>query len=266
MHQRGILPGTLFALILFLVSVPQAHSQPMVLFDQGHGQKFVIDKEGDLHLSHLAGLLREAGYDVATVATPFTPALLADTSVLIISGAFRPYTDEEIDAISRFVARGGALCIMLHITSPLVPLLDHFGVVTSGSAIHEQEGIINGNDLDFQVSRLSDHPLFREMKQFNLYGGWALLADRPDVHGIAHTSPKAWIDLNGNRRLDPDDAQQAFAVAVAGTSGSGRFVVFGDDAIFQNKALTGDNLILGHNLAAWLAAGIAQSASYTNHL
>jgi len=42
-------------------------------------------------------------------------------------------------------------------------------------------------------------------------------------------------------------------VAVAGRSGKGRFVVFGDDAIFQNKFLTGDNLVLGRNLASWLA-------------
>jgi len=49
-----------------------------------------------------------------------------------------------------------------------------------------------------------------------------------------------------------------FAVVVAGKLSSGRFVVFGDDAVFQNKFLTGDNLILGRNLAAWLATEIVQ--------
>jgi hypothetical protein len=74
----------------------------------------------------------------------------------------------------------------------------------------------------------------------------------------ALTSASAWIYLNGNRRFDQGDARQSFAVAVAGQPGKGRFVVFGDDAVFENKFLAGDNLTLGRNLAAWLAARTAR--------
>ncbi|KAF0221042.1 MAG: hypothetical protein FD174_755 [Geobacteraceae bacterium] len=260
MHHRTTRLVALFSLMLLFATTAQTHALPTVLFDQGHGQKFVMDKDGDLHLSRLAGLFRDAGFSVTAAGAPFTAELLAGANVLILAGTFRPYTTEEIDAITTFVARGGSLCIMLHIASPLVPLLDRFGVVTSGSAIHEQEGVINGNPLAFRVTRLSDHPLFQGIQQFTLYSGWALLDDHPEVRVIARTSPGAWIDLNGNRRADPEDAQQSFAVAVAGRSGSGRFVVFGDDGIFQNRVLVGDNLALGRNLAAWLAAGATQSA------
>ena len=47
---------------------------------------------------------------------------------------------------------------------------------------------------------------------------------------------------------------QSFSVLVSGPHGSGELAVFGDDAMFQNRFLTGQNLELAHNLAAWLSA------------
>jgi len=69
---------------------------------------------------------------------------------------------------------------------------------------------------------------------------------------IASTSPKGWVDLNGDKKLSTGDVVQAFGVVVDGARGAGRFVVFGDDAIFQNKFLDQQNLRLAHNLASWL--------------
>ncbi|MBW1897757.1 MAG: hypothetical protein JRI61_01710, partial [Deltaproteobacteria bacterium] len=37
-----------------------------------------------------------------------------------------------------------------------------------------------------------------------------------------------------------------------GKWGAGHFVVFGDDAIFQNKFLIEENALIGKNLARWL--------------
>jgi len=47
---------------------------------------------------------------------------------------------------------------------------------------------------------------------------------------------------------------QAFGVVVAGQAGAGRFVVFSDDAIFQNRFLGDNNRILAANLGRWLTA------------
>jgi hypothetical protein len=246
-------------LVFLLAAVDPVLAKSTVLFDQGHGQRLVIDGNRDLDLSSFAELFREAGLKVTATDTPLTANILVDIKALILSGAFKPYTPEEIEVITAFVERGGALCIMLHIAPPLAPLLHRLGVEHSNGVIREQENTIDGNPLNFRVSRLTNHPLFQGLKQFTLYGVWALLENNLGVQAIARTSPASWIDLNGNGQLDPDDAaKQPFAVAVAGQSGSGRFVVFGDDAIFQNKFLTGDNLTLGRNLAAWLSAGTVQ--------
>jgi hypothetical protein len=253
MSRHATLLG--FLVTLFLGFVPSAHARSTVLFDQGHGQRFVIERGQDLDLSRLAGLLRERGTTVATVTAPISARLLDGVDALVISGAFQPYTPQEIEAVAAFVDRGGALCIMLHIAPPLAPLLHRLGVEHANGVIHEHEQVIEANPLNFRVTRLAAHPLFKGLHQFSLYGVWALLDNRPGVQAIARTSPASWIDLNRNDRLDPGDARQSFAVVVAGTSGKGRFVVFGDDAIFQNRFLVGDNLVLGRNLAEWLAAG-----------
>ena len=69
---------------------------------------------------------------------------------------------------------------------------------------------------------------------------------------IASTSPKAWVDFNGDKRLSNGDIVQVFGVVAAGRVGAGRFVVFGDDAVFQNRFLDDSNRQLAINLARWL--------------
>jgi hypothetical protein len=247
-----------FIILLLTMAVDPLYAKTTVLFDQGHGQRLVMEGDRDLDLSRFAGVFRDAGYNVASVDTPLSADLLVDIDALVLSGPFKPYTPEEIEAIAAFVERGGTLCIMLHIAPPLATLLNRLGVEHSNGVIREQENILDRNPLNFRVPLLTDHPLFKGVRQLSLYGSWALLENRPGVEAIARTTPVAWVDLNGNGQFDPDDAQQSFAVVVAGRSGSGRFVVFGDDAIFQNKFLTGDNLILARNLAAWVVTGKIQ--------
>jgi hypothetical protein len=72
---------------------------------------------------------------------------------------------------------------------------------------------------------------------------------------IARTSPEASIDRSGDPATAPKGALQSFGVAVAGNFGKGQFVVFGDDAIFQNKFLDEENTLLARNLVAWLLTG-----------
>ena len=47
----------------------------------------------------------------------------------------------------------------------------------------------------------------------------------------------------------------SYGILVVGQRGRGRFAVFGDDAIFQNRFLDASNRKLAQNLAGWLAPG-----------
>lgn len=241
--------------LLCLISLPiSAIAGPIILVDQGHGQQFLTSKTGPLDLSGLASLFTAEGATITISDGPLTTKSLAAVDILIISGPFFPITEPEIKAITAFINQGGKMAIMVHIATPLMPLLYQLEISISSAPIYEQQNMLNNNGRDFLVTHLKDHPLTQEMDGVMVYGGWALMSRGKNMQEIASTSGEAWIDLNGNGLLNEKDAKQAFSLIIAGQSGQGSFAVFGDDAIFQNQFLTAGNLLLGRNLARWLCS------------
>lgn len=78
------------------------------LVDQGHDQRFLIEENGELQLSELAGIILSRGSLVASTKKPLNDELLKDISALVISGPFKALRPEEVEAVARFVDRGGA--------------------------------------------------------------------------------------------------------------------------------------------------------------
>ena len=250
--MKLILPGLrlLFAMILTGSLPLAAAAAPTVVFDQGHGQRFTVNDSGDLQLSKLADTLRNSKITITQTATPLSDDTLKGAAGLVISGAFKPLQPDEVAAVARFVQNGGRLAIMLHIAPPLDSLLTRLDVDYSNSVLHERKNIID-KDLNFRVTDLSANQLFSGIHSFSAYGVWAL---KPGASSsaIASTSPMAWVDLKGDNIFSEGDAVGAFAVVVMGTLGKGDFVVFGDDAIFQNRFLDENNRKLAVNLGTWL--------------
>lgn len=249
---------TLIILIVILIP-PAAFGQktpaPILLFDQGHKQHFLIEQNKALDLSDLAAVFKNQGFIVQSSSSPLSTKLLRGVSTLIISGPFQPYSRMEIAAIKNFINKGGQMVVMLHIASPTAQLLTALGVAESNNIVHERTNLLNPqSDTNFYVTDLSPHPLTRGLSRINLYGAWALNTRLP-ANVIARTSPQAWVDLNHDQKLDRGDAVQTFSEIVTGQLGHGHFIVFADDAIFQNRFLVGDNYALAVNMAKWLKQG-----------
>jgi len=223
-----------------------------VLFDQGHGQKFSLDESGPRDLSLLAALVKYEGASVKKTREPLTEDVLSGVDTLVISGALSVLEPEEVDAITTFVNEGGGLCIMLHIAWPVSDLLNRLGVSISRGVVQEQENIIGARPLDFQVIWMEPHPITEGLRDFAVSGTWALLPRGENAKIIAQTSPSAWVDVDGNARLNSGDAMQSFGVVVAGEMDKGQFVVFGNNVMFQNRFLQQHNHDLAKNLARWL--------------
>jgi hypothetical protein len=240
------------ALIFGLVAAGSASAQT-VLFDNGHGERFAISETGPLQLSMFAEIMRVAGCRIVPVDKPLNDATLADADALVISGAFAPPSPEEIESIVRFMQRGGKLAVMLHVAPPLRPLLERLEITYTNGVIEERENIIGEQPMNFKVNRLGKHPILEGVQEFSLYGVWGLLNRDDSTRIIAATSPKAWVDLRHDKVQTPEETA-SFGVAVAGDVGKGGFVVFGDDAIFQNKFLEGSNKRLALNLVKWFRA------------
>ena len=238
--------------LLFGIFVARGEAASKVLFDTGHGERFLIGERGPLQLSGLAEIFTAAGVQVANLDKPISDATLTDVDGMVISGVFTPLGPEEVEALVRFMERGGRFAVMLHIAPPLSSLLDRIGIMYTNGVIEERENIINGNPQDFRVNRFGSHPLLKGINGFSLYGVWGIINADTKGRVIASTGPQAWIDLRGNR-VRTEDETGSFGVVCAGDLGKGGFLIFGDDAIFQNKYLDKDNRALAVNLAAWLS-------------
>jgi hypothetical protein len=253
MKQRFFVLFLCTGFLLFSLSAVQAgEKKRTVVFDQGHGQKFVIEKEGELQLSRLSALLRGKGYDVKATPGQINNAVLKTADVLIISGAFQPLIPEEVDAVIRFLERGGKLCLMLHIPQPLTGLMSRLKVYASNGVIQEQENIIQNAPKDFFITSLEKHPITKGIQKIGVHGAWALMTESTTAQIIARTGPNAWIDLNRDGKFNTTDARESFGVVIAGTLGKGKYLIFGDDAIFQNRFLDQENMPLGKNVADWM--------------
>ena len=52
-------------MLSIIITTPvMAEAPPVILFDQGHNQRFLINKEGPLQLTGLAGIFKEQGFKV----------------------------------------------------------------------------------------------------------------------------------------------------------------------------------------------------------
>lgn len=241
-------------LVLLLLSAGQSNAQErQVLFDQGHGQLFVVDQDGPFQLSELAATLRGSGLEVVASRQPLSAEGLKGVAGVVISGPFIPLAQKEIEALLGYLDQGGKLALMLHIGQPLIPLLHRLGVDVANGVIRETTQIIEGESLNFTVSDLSPHPLTLNLEEFALFGAWPLMNFGGQGQEIARSGGQAWVDLDGTKNRTPGDAVQSFTVLVAGQYGAGNFAVFGDDAIFQNQFLKGYNQPLAYNLGRWLA-------------
>lgn len=251
-NQTGPVCNFLLASTFFFLLTGTPAQAATVLFDQGHGQAFLVEKNDPLDLSKMAGVMKEQGLEVKINKEPLSNKALKGVAALVISGAFKPFAEEELKSIYKFVEDGGKLCLMLHIPHPVQPLLRGLGVAHSQAPLHEQENILEGNAKNFTVTNLTAHPITQGLPSFNAYGAWGVMPEKGEGRMLATTSAKGWIDVNNNQVLDQSDGVYAYGVVVAGTRGKGAFAVFGDDAIFQNQFLVHNNLLLARNLADWL--------------
>ena len=227
-------------------------NSPNILFDEGHGQLFAVDNSGDLQLSKFAETMRSSGAQVSKTREILSDDSLKGASALVISGLFKPLQADEVDAVLRFIQKGGRVAVMMHIAPPLGNLLFRLGLGYSKTVIHERQNVID-NDINFRVTDLSPSPLLTGIDFFSAYVVWAI-DPREAASSIARTSPMAWMDLNHDSVLSEGDLVGSFSIVVTGSLGTGSYAIFGDDAIFQNRFLEGNNQKLAVNLTKWFTA------------
>lgn len=217
---------TLIALAALLTSAALSHGgAPVALFDQAHGQRFTIEKTGELNLGGLAQLFRDAGFEVRSTDATLTAQNLAGVKALISSGGFVPFSKEEAAAVRTFVEGGGSAVILMHIAPTYQDLALKFGVNATSGVLRETRNVIEINSLDFDVKDLTPGTLFNGLDSFTVRGAWGVVPVGEGAVSLARTSEGAWIDLNRNNvRDEAREPQVAFGVVALTGAGKGRFL------------------------------------------
>ncbi|MBE9528438.1 MAG: hypothetical protein IME99_04290 [Proteobacteria bacterium] len=223
-----------------------------VAFDASHGEIFSPAGTGTLHYSDFNKEFVDAGAATYISKEPITVETLSKYNTYIIAGPTQEFTEAEIGAFHQYVAHGGNLLVLLHISSPVARLTESFGILVSNVVISEGVDIIKDESQDFYVTRLADHPVTKGIQRLAVYGTWGLMAEA-DATSLANTSKEAWGDANRNRTFDEGEQKAQYTLIAANSRrGAGNVLVVADDAPFANLFYnTAENRTLGKNIVEW---------------
>ena len=222
-----------------------------ILMDERHSNwewstiQFNTESYGVQTVYNYSELVRLLGhyYDVAPNMAPLTDSTLARADVLILKTPTRPYDDAEVEAVVRFVERGGGLWLIgdhtniFGMDSNLNKVARRFGIRFHYDAVIDL--MTNGRQL-YERPRLFAHPSLRHLPTFL----WAtscslsgpLLGQRVTV-GRSLLSDELDYSTNtffGNFQPDPDESFGSMLQSVAVTRGKGRVLSFTDSTVFSN--------------------------------
>jgi hypothetical protein len=223
-----------------------------VIFDMGHGEVFGADDTSELGQSQAIQRIMAAGFDVAVNPDRITAEDLADASGLMIAGPMIPLTDEEYDAITAFVERGGTVLLTIHVPYPVLKVPAHWGLPVDTQILMSQRPYANPAEPSvFVADQIEPHPITEGVSQVVVVSGWPVATASDQAKLVVSTGEDTWVSEAGDQAPTPPAGTMFGSYGVIGITqaGKGQVIVCGDDAVFANLALgAGDNAKLLDNI------------------
>jgi ABC-type uncharacterized transport system involved in gliding motility auxiliary subunit len=244
---------------------------------QGHGEHELTSSER-AGFTEAKAALERANYDVKPLVLARQDKIAADAAVVIVPGPKADLLPPEIDALDRYVGKGGKLLAMVNpVVAPnqregenLKRFLGKYGFELGDSLIIEVNPVGRlfgiGPEVPI-VQQYEPHPITRDM------GGVSTLfplarpvsgAKTPPpgttVQPLARTSPDSWGETDraalqqGQVKPDPQDPKGPLPVAAVATREKSRIVVYGSSSLAANQFLNlQGNRDFFLNTVSWLA-------------
>jgi len=172
---------------------------------------------------------------------------LSDVDVLVLKTATSAYAPTEIDAIERFVRRGGGLFVigdhtdLLGMSTNLNPVAERFGMRFAPDACNRLE---DGQAHEWTPLPWDVHPITTALARIDFMTSCTLELERSAepllVVRNAFSDPLDYSSPSffGDVAPDMDDALGLHVVAAARELERGRVVLFGDSTVFSSFGLT----------------------------
>ncbi len=252
---------------------------PRVYFSVGHGESDLAS-ERDHGFTALTTALRNEGIELQAFIGPAHHDVPEDARVLVIAAPNRNLLAEELEALERYLGRGGRLLVLLEpgARTNLADLLERWGFGLPDAVVADAQSspLLEGPQaLALVVNRFgTSHPVTRKMSYRTMVlmpGARPVLPVRKpepadELAGLVYSSPRSWAEqdvagaLSGREiRPGPDElAGGELPIAAAGryprAGGEARIVVIGDRDFASNRWIRSlYNADLALNAILWLA-------------
>ncbi len=263
------LAGLSLALLVFLFGRESllSFTPGKVVIDEGHAStesahvKLGLDDplKGNYGHGCLVDVLRSWGFSVELTDQPLSGTTLADSCILVLIMPSQPYSPQEVDAIHRFVKRGGSLLGIGDHTdldgamSHLNPLFEPLGLRLEFDAVK----IPAGNAHHLQFGR---HPAVSGVRELSISTGASISGQK--MVPLLWTRSSTYSDRGqwkqgrgylGNRVHDRSEMVGFQVLAAAARPEKGTVALIGDSSCFQNTNLF-CNLPFARSLFSWLSS------------
>jgi hypothetical protein len=190
-------------------------------------------------------MLRYLGhfYEIAPNFAALTDSLLETTDVMVLKTPTRPYASEELDALERFVERGGGLWLIgdhtniFGMSSNLNLVAHRFGLRYRYDAVVD---LTTGGRQVYERPRLFSHPSVAHLPPLLMATSCSLAGPpfgRRVMVGRTLLSDEQDYSVNtffGNFSPDGHEPFGSMLQAMAVSRGRGRVLAFSDSTIFSN--------------------------------
>jgi ABC-type uncharacterized transport system involved in gliding motility auxiliary subunit len=221
----------------------------VIYFLSGHGEYDPLGS-GDRSYSQLNDTLQSKNYTVKTLNLLVSPEIPTDAKVIVIAGPLKPISDQEVNLLKDFVARGGSMTVLLE---PII--MTDFGDQSDplASYLQQEWNITLSNDLIVDLganppsvaiaAEYGNHPVTEEIRSMNMATLFptarSLQVGNQKFNPVVliKTSDRTWAetDMAGlrNNQVSPDEGQDllgpiTIAVAMENLDAGSRLLVVGD--------------------------------------
>jgi hypothetical protein len=246
----------------------------VALRGEGEGD---LERGGDRGFSGLFAALTTEGYEIHSLVTSAMDEVPDGTLAVLALSPQRAIRSEGIDALRRYLERGGRLVALLEpgVDSGLEGLLAEYGITSPNAVLIDPasgsvEATVKG--LNPIAYNYSTHPVTHglDRNRMTFFAGARSFTLRKlrvgdKIEGVVLASPRSWLnpDLSilerRSGRPEPDGAREDyFPLVVTGRypreAGETRIVAFGDSDFASNRYLRAVyNLDLILNAVHWAA-------------